>query len=380
MMPGTFHFSSKKERSMADANHLKILSKGTLVWNEWRARRADVIPDLSNADLSETDFRGIRFDAANLTGADLSRSLLVRAYCNGTNLVNAQLGDAVLGHANLNGADLTRACLKGARLDEAILNVANLTETDLRMADLMGADLSEAKLHGADMTDAVLGFTTFGDVDLSEVRGLEGARHEGPSTIGIDTIYRSHGKIPELFLRGAGVPDDFITYMKSLVGTSVEYYSCFISYSGRDQCFVERLYSDLQTKGVRCWFAPRDAKAGDKLYEQIDQAIRMHDRVLLVLSPSSMNSDWVKHEISRARRRERQERKRVLFPVSLVSFDILKKWECFDADAKKDSAQEIREYLIPDFTKWKNHDSYQKALGKLLRDLRGPRTNKPPVF
>src|SRR5882672_1247740 len=209
MMPGTFHFSSKKERSMADANHLKTLSKGTLVWNEWRARRADVIPDLSNADLSETDFRGIRFDAANLTGADLSRSLLVRAYCNGTNLVNAQLGDAVLGHANLNGADLTRACLKGARLDEAILNVANLTETDLRMADLMGADLSEAKLHGADMTDAVLGFTTFGDVDLSEVRGLEGARHEGPSTIGIDTIYRSHGKIPELFLRGAGVPDDF---------------------------------------------------------------------------------------------------------------------------------------------------------------------------
>jgi hypothetical protein len=32
------------------------------------------------------------------------------------------------------------------------------------------------------------------------------AIHNGPSTIGIDTIYNSGGKIPEIFLRGAGVP------------------------------------------------------------------------------------------------------------------------------------------------------------------------------
>jgi len=47
---------------------------------------------------------------------------------------------------------------------------------------------------------------------LSAVKGLETVTHRGPSTIGPDTIYRSQGKIPEAFLRGAGVPDDFISY------------------------------------------------------------------------------------------------------------------------------------------------------------------------
>src|SRR5207302_8972620 len=34
-----------------------------------------------------------------------------------------------------------------------------------------------------------------------------------------------------------------------------EFYSCFISYSNHDQDIAERLYVDLQSKGVRCWFA-----------------------------------------------------------------------------------------------------------------------------
>ena len=42
----------------------------------------------------------------------------------------------------------------------------------------------------------------------------------------------------------------------------IEFYSCFISYASRDQEFAERLYADLQSKGVRCWFAPEDMKNG----------------------------------------------------------------------------------------------------------------------
>ena len=41
-----------------------------------------------------------------------------------------------------------------------------------------------------------------------------------------------------------------------------------------------------------------------------------------------------------------------------------------DADTGKDSAPEIREYFIPDFSNWKDHDSYQKAFERLLRELR----------
>ena len=35
--------------------------------------------------------------------------------------------------------------------------------------------------------------------------------------------------------RGASVPDGFIAYMKSLVVAPIEYYSCFISYSSKDE-------------------------------------------------------------------------------------------------------------------------------------------------
>jgi hypothetical protein len=69
-------------------------------------------------------------------------------------------------------------------------------------------------------------------------KGLDSIRHEGPSTIGIDTIYRSHGNIPEAFLKGADVDNTFITYIRSLVGKPIEYYSCFISYSSKDDAFA----------------------------------------------------------------------------------------------------------------------------------------------
>jgi hypothetical protein len=106
----------------------------------------------------------------------------------------------------------------------------------------------------------------------------------------------------------------------------IQFYSCFISYSGKDQGFADRLYADLQNNGVRCWFAPHHLQSGKKLHEQIGEAIRTYDKLLLILSQDSMNSEWVKTEISKARKREVREDKRMLFPVSLVSFETLRDW------------------------------------------------------
>ena len=197
--------------------------------------------------------------------------------------------------------------------------------------------------------------------------------HRGPSTVGIDTIYRSQGKIPEAFLRGAGIPEDFIVFVRSLAASPIEFYSCFVSYSSKDQKFADHLHADLQAAGVRCWFVPHDARGGKKLHDQIEQAIRLHEKLLLVLSSHSMNSEWVKTEISKARKREVRENRRVLFPIRLVAIETVRDWECFDADTRKDSAREIREYFIPDFSNWKDHDSYQKAFKRLLRDLKAER-------
>ena len=134
--------------------------------------------------------------------------------------------------------------------------------------------------------------------------------------------------------------------------------------------FADRLHADLQAKGVRCWYAPEEMKGGRKIHEQIDEAIRVYDKLLLVLSEHSMNSEWVQTEIYNARQQELRENRRKLFPIALVDFDAIRQWRAFDADSGKDMGREVREYFIPDFSRWKDHDSYQKAFDRLLADLR----------
>jgi len=89
--------------------------------------------------------------------------------------------------------------------------------------DLSGAALWRADLSGAHLSGAFIGWTTLGNVDLQQVKGLETVEHLGPSTIGIDTIYRSEGHIPEIFLCKAGVPETFIEYTRSLVVRPIDY-------------------------------------------------------------------------------------------------------------------------------------------------------------
>jgi hypothetical protein len=71
------------------------------------------------------------------------------------------------------------------------------------------------------------------------------------------------------------------------------------------------------------------------------------------------------------------EGKRKLFPIRLVDFEAIRAWGCFDADSAKDLAVEIREYFIPDFTNWKDHDAFETAFARLLRDLKA---EKPPAM
>ncbi len=60
----------------------------------------------------------------------------------------------------------------------------------------------------------------------------------------------------------------------------------------------------------------------------------------------------------------------MLFPVRLASYEALREWRLFDGDEGEDLATEIREYYVPDFSEWMNHDSYAREFDKLLRDLR----------
>lgn len=328
--------------------------------------------NLIGADLRRTDLSGAYLGGANLNGANLSEADLTGADLIGAELIGANLSEADLTRTDLIGTDfwkaelhkakLTEAKLSGAVLSEANLSEAYLGRADLTRVDLSKADLNEAYLWNTDLSEARVGWTKFGDIDLREINGLETVEHIGPSTIGIDTIYRSNGGIPEIFLRGASVPDTFITYIASLVGKPIQYYSCFISYSHKDDGFAQRLHTDLQQKRVRCWFAPEDMKIGDKIRLAIDQSIRIHDKLLLILSESSLNSFWVESEVEKAFEEERKRNQTVLFPVRLDEAVM---------ETDQSWAAEIRRTRhIGDFSQWKEHDAYQQAFERLLRDLK----------
>ena len=148
------------------------------------------------------------------------------------------------------------------------------------------------------------------------------------------------------------------------------FHSCFISHSSKDKEFVEKLNRSLRVAGVRVWYAPEDLLPGQKLHDQIKKAINSFDKLLLVLSPNSMGSNWVTTEIRDARDREREENRQVLFPISIVPMENIRNWECFDADSGRDLAVELREYFIPDLFDWQNEDKYWPEFNRLLKGLR----------
>src|SRR5919108_4867231 len=131
---------------MGDPIHLAQLRRGIAEWNAWRDKNPNIRPDIRGVDLRlKEDLEQANFERADLREANLGRTNLQRA--------------------NLSGADL-------------------------REANFEGADLREANFEGAR-----LGWTILGNVDLSTAQRLDTIQHSGPSTIGIDTLYRSKGNI-----------------------------------------------------------------------------------------------------------------------------------------------------------------------------------------
>lgn len=163
-------------------------------------------------------------------------------------------------------------------------------------------------------------------------------------------------------------PENFPGLFQGQAG--LRYYGCFISYSTEDKPFADKLYHDLVKNGVKCWYAPKNILPGKKIHEQLNEAIDKHEKIIIILSRSSMKSEWVKTEIANARKREVSEGKRLLIPLAIIPFEEVQEWHFFDADIGKDTAREIREYFIPNFSKWEEKDHYLEGFHKLLTALK----------
>jgi len=132
----------------------------------------------------------------------------------------------------------------------------------------------------------------------------------------------------------------------------------FISYNHTDNEFVDKLEGCLNKKGVRFWRDIYDATSG-KLEKQIDRAIRQNPTVLLILSENSIKSDWVQHEVRKAREIEKDVGRDVLCPVALDDSWKTSPWP-------ERIMEQIMEYNILDFSIWKDDDKFEKMFVKLI--------------
>lgn len=338
---------------MADEELVARLKRGIQEWNTWRQGQLDLHPNLRDVDLSGVDF----------SGADLKD-----AYFSHTNLSNANLSGANLFRANFFHTNLSHADLGYAFLDSADFSSANLTE-----ADLSSTNLSDAQLNATDFTSVQFWDTLFVRVDLSNIKGLGTANHIGPSTVNINSVILPYDEATRIhFLRGVGFTEGQIEYLPSLLTPrSIQYYSLFISYAHQDEIIAKRLYADLRKKDVPCWFAPHDLRPGTPIMRGIEEAIHLHDKLLLILSKNAVMSNWVQQEVETALYKGTTTGQEILFPIRLddtiLEIDTL--W-----------AKRLRQRHISDFTGWQEEQRYQEAFVLLLRHLKtesSPSHNTP---
>jgi len=352
---------------MADEEHLKIMRQGSEAWNVWRRLNPAIKPDLTGISLSGKQAGNLR-----LAHADLSFATMKKA-----NLRGSDIWRTVLNFADMTGANLSRAFFGRANM-----YCANLSETNIDFArfigtDLNGANFSRARvqntafidsdLNGADFSDAWIRATSFANVDLSGVKGLETVHFYGPSSLGIDSIYKSGGSIPTAFLRGCGVPEDFIQQMPSFAYTGPLQNACYICHHALDRVFSEKLHNDLQAQGIRCWLLPEDSDSPLSKSTQYEEIAGYHDKLLVVCSKNSLVCNAVLRELNHVLHIETAEKRNLLVCITRDEH-LLKTF----THARKD---DILRKTVSNFQHWEKPESYERALGKVVRALKAMNEN-----
>jgi uncharacterized protein YjbI with pentapeptide repeats len=348
--------------------------------------------DLSGTDLSGAINRSRNLSGTNLSGTNLSGANLNEANPNEAKLDGAELLGSDLSVANLSVANLIRANLSKANLSGANLEYANLFGANLRGAELIGGDLSSTKLslaslfgsflNGARFYSAKVGSTVFADVDLSTCKGLGSVRHEGPSTLGVDTIMRSKGRIPDVLLRGVGLPDDGSTIFRrrsamasssTLVSSATAAWTSHLLF-GCMTPFRQKGYDAGWMKGN---FYPA------MTYQESWSVEFIWDKFLLCASKNSLTSWWVEDEIKTTLEKEKTLEKergkpvRKLIPLNLDGYILTEEWD-FGV-----LRQRIKSRVAADFRDWeKPHSDFDKQVDRVIKALRADEGARetPPSF
>ncbi len=274
--------------------------------------------DVSGALLNGANLRGADLRGADLTGADLDRAVLSDANLSGANLTNANLQRTSLIGANLSGANFTGANFSGANIVRS-----NLSEAVLNGADFFQTQVWGCNMAGADLAGAALGYTVLQDCDLREVVGLDQIRHDAPSSIGVDTVYRSGGQLPAAFLTGAGVPDSLAILQEAIIAAAPALSEYYISCRDDDEEFARKLSIDLSAQGVNTYvFSERVrgnalvSRLSSSDQEEVERWLRNYDKLVVVASSRALDTEAILNDITAARNKQQSADRWLLYFVA----------------------------------------------------------------
>jgi hypothetical protein len=348
---------------MASRSAEAAARRGSQALLHWQLDHPGEPLDLRGADLSGADLRWVNFAGADLTGCTLAHADLTGAYFGPWTFgyKPPHVSDDN-GRARLVSADLTSASLLAAVFNHSVLDGASLRDSDQGLTVFRAVRFVDNDVSGARMAQ-----TAFLDSSLDGLVGLDQVLHYGPSHLDQATIERSPD-LPDFFRSQVGAPSQRATAVAALSSPPARS-SCFLSHSSADEVFVKALYRHLVASGIRVWYAPEDLRGGARLADQIKEAIGGHDRLILVLSETSIASPWVERELRWARQIEAATGRQVLFPITICELSTLRSWQLIDATTGEDLAEYVRSFYLPDFGRWEDPSAFAAAARRLLEDL-----------
>jgi uncharacterized protein YjbI with pentapeptide repeats len=231
--------------------------------------------DMSGRDLTGTVLIGADLSDTNLTGADLSGKYLADTILTGADLSNSNLTGA-----DLSGKDLTGMILTGADLSNSNLTGADLSGKDLTGMILIGADLTDVDITGTILTGADLALTNLAGVDLSDkdLTGtiLTGADLSNTNLAGVDLSVMdltfanlsghdlSSKDLTKTILTATNLTDTILPYGvlsgKNLVSTKFN----GVDLSGKDLSHSNFQYADFDNANLE------GANLADSTFIQVD--------------------------------------------------------------------------------------------------------------
>jgi len=136
--------------------------------------------------------------------------------------------------------------------------------------------------------------------------------------------------------------------------------SIFLSHNRVDKEFVRRLADDLRRAGITVWVDEAEIRLGDSIIGKIEEGILGSEYLGVILSPSSVASQWVKEELHTVLHYQVSKKAKTVLPLLYQSCDV---------------PPFLVDKLYADFT---NPGQYEFVLRQLISRL--DPTFVPPVF